>query len=123
VQAIKALLIIMGVFIVAGFGLLGFLAVKRASDPAYPRTFAQRWMGGKPPEVAAHEMAAPANAPSPSANRQPIILPPGVTLLPGTMVSGSLLIYNVRHPDGRIELHSLDLNHGASTLLIAPATP
>lgn len=102
-RALKALLVIMGVIIFAGFGFIAWEVYKRATDPNHPRSFA------KPAPAAGTAPAGAAALPS--------SLPAGSRI--GPMVeSNGRVVFHVTLPDGREQLHVLDPRAGTSLLVV-----
>lgn len=96
VQAIKSLLAIMGILIVAGFAFLGYEVYQRATDPTHPRAFGR----GKV-EAAAKPAPAPAAISAPAGSR-----------IGQMLVLGPRVVYHVTLPDGSEQIHVLDPRDG-----------
>jgi len=112
-QALKALLVIMGVIIVAGFAFIGWEVYKRATDPNHPRSFARK------------EQAVPGQVPVRPA------LPAG-SRIGQIQPVGTRVVYHVTLPDGTEQIHVLDPRSGEVTVPVttgsmmgdpAPANP
>jgi len=112
-QALKGLVIGMGLLIVIGMGVLGFGLYKKATDPGF-RFFKE----ASTPEVIAPTMpAAPVASAQPAAipeafGTKSVPLAPGETL-EGVTPDGNRLILHLKGSDGADSLTIVDMNSGA----------
>jgi hypothetical protein len=111
VRALKAFLVIMGIFIVAGFGFLGYEVYKRVTDPDRQT-----------------EAGAPPAPPPPPGRIAETALDLGAGARIGSvMLAGNRVVFTVQLPDGQGDrLYLLDPRNGAVTASVttgAATTP
>jgi hypothetical protein len=98
VRAIKAFLAIMAIFIIGGFGFLGYEIYKRATDPE------RQAEAGAPPPPLPGRIAETALDLGPGARIEDVVL------------AGNRVIFTVRLPDGQGDrLYILDQRTGTVT--------
>lgn len=133
-RTLKLLLIAGALIIAAGFAFIGYEVYKRSNDPAYPRTFGERFKTKRtePGAATPTDLSPPATAPGPTeapatvpSVATPLILPAGTELLPGLANIGGQIALQVRQPDGRVQVLLVDPRNGTSHLLVTttPASP
>jgi hypothetical protein len=100
VRALKAFLAIMAIFIVGGFGFLGYEIYKRATDP----------------ERQAEAGAPPASSPLPGRIAETALELGAGARIASVMLAGNRVIFTVQLPDGQGDrLYILDPRNGAVT--------
>ncbi len=112
-QALKGLVIGMGLLIVIGMGVLGYGLYKKATDPGF-KFFKD---SGAPTASAPATPAAPIASAAPqtplkSFGTKSVPLAPGETL-EGVTPNGSYLILHLKGSDGSDSLTIVDMNGGA----------
>lgn len=124
-RALKIILVVMAVFIAAGFAFIGYEVFKRSTDPDHPRTFSARFGtgGAKAPNAVAPVPPVPPTPPVPprpaaSLPSQPIALPAGAVLLPGMVVVDGRLAVQMRLSDGRVQILLIDAATGENAPLV-----
>jgi hypothetical protein len=100
VRALKAFLAIMAIFIVGGFGFLGYEIYKRATDP----------------ERQAEAGAPPASSPLPGRIAETALELGAGARISSVVLAGNRVIFTVQLPDGQGDrLYILDPRNGAVT--------
>ena len=99
-RALKAFLAIMAIFIVGGFGFLGYEIYKRATDP----------------ERQAEAGAPPASSPLPGRIAETALELGAGARISSVVLAGNRVIFTVQLPDGQGDrLYILDPRNGAVT--------
>ncbi len=105
-KALKALVIIMGVAIVAGLTVMVIALVQRAGDGGAPTPAATARMPG-----ALVPSAAGAGAPAPGFGETTVALPPGAVIVE-TATGGGRIVLRIRDLDGGSALVVIDAATG-----------
>jgi hypothetical protein len=107
VRALKAFLVIMAIFIVGGFGFLGYEVYKRVTDPER-----QAEAGAPPPPPPPGRIAETALDLGAGARIENVVL------------AGSRVVFTVQLPDGQGDrLYIIDPRNGAVTASVTTGAP
>ena len=107
-RALKAFLVIMAIFIVGGFGFLGYEVYKRVTDP----------------ERQAEAGAPPAPSPLPGRIAETALDLGAGARIENVVLAGSRVVFTVQLPDGQGDrLYILDPRNGAVTASVTTGAP